>query len=192
MTHTCRVCGNPLIIGDNIAQQMIDRHNYICRKCASEYRRRLYYLLGRHQPMNKNKSCPMFLGVHVAERVLSHVFKHVERMSVTNHGYDFICGKGYKVDVKSACRNHHKGRSDWWQFAINKNQIAEYFLCLAFDNREDLNPEHIWLIPANDVNHLMLTSIGDTTLSKWDEYKLDVDRVSACCNIIKNNPKIEK
>ena len=36
-----------------------------------------------------NKTCALFLGVHVAERVLSHVFKQVKRMPNGNVGYDF-------------------------------------------------------------------------------------------------------
>jgi hypothetical protein len=87
--------------------------------------------------------------------------------------------------VKSSCRRHGKCAACNWQFIIKKNPIAEYFLCLAFDNRDDLNPEHVWLIPASDVNDRVSISISETTLAKWDQYKLDVGKVSVCCAAIK-------
>ena len=135
--------------------------------------------------MSDNKDCAAFLGVYVAERVLSHVFKHVQRMPNNNPGYDFICGRGYKIDVKSSCCYHSKTQADRWAFKIRKNQIAEYFLCLAFDNRESLNPEHIWLIPAENISDHENTSISIMRLDKWSEYELDIDRVSTCCNILR-------
>ena len=200
----CRVCGVLLVIGENVTQNQIDHSQYICRSCrrehdreyAREYNRehrehirergREYrHRIGRYQPMSENRQCPAFLGVCVAERVLSHVFKHVERMPYGNTGFDFICGHGYMVDVKGACRHVREKHADNWMFTIRKNKIAEYFLCLAFDNRNDLNPEHVWLIPANDVNDRVGISIAETTLTKWDQYKLDVEKVSACCNILR-------
>ena len=135
--------------------------------------------------ISENKECALYLGVHIAEQVLSKVFKNVEMMPVHNPGFDFICNSGKKIDVKSGCRRIHHYGSDSWQFTINHNTIADYFLCLAFDNRTDLNPEHIWLIPGADVNHLTRTSIAVTTLDKWASYKLKIDKIIKCCNTIK-------
>ena len=136
---------------------------------------------------SENKQCAAFLGVHVAERVLAKVFKDVKQMPNGNKGFDFVCNKGKKIDVKSACTRTHDRQSDKWDFHIGKNKIADYFLCLAFDNREDLNPLYIWLIPAHQVNHLVSASISESTLSRWDEYKLDINKVTACCNSIKRD-----
>lgn len=44
--------------------------------------------------MSENKSCSIFLGVHVAEKVLSRVFKDVKQMPTHNPGYDFVCNRG--------------------------------------------------------------------------------------------------
>lgn len=137
------------------------------------------------KPATENKQCPAFLGVHVAERVLSKVFKDVKQMPPNYMGYDFICNKGKKIDVKSACLVSDGTQSGRWGFHIHRNKIADYFLCLAFDNREDLNPLHIWLIPGHIVNHFKGTSIAESTLSKWDEYKLDISKTIACCNNMK-------
>lgn len=139
-----------------------------------------------------NKNCPTFLGCHVAERVLSHVFKDVDRMPSNNRGYDFICNKGMKIDVKSACL--HK---DKYHFIINHNKIADYFLFIAFDNRTNLNPQHIWLIKSdeklsysekflNELNGINITN-KLYCIDKFLIYEL-IDKLKEtieCCNELK-------
>ena len=152
-------------------------------KCRERERRHRYKHGGK--PASENKQCAVFLGVHVAEQVLSKVFKNVKRMPYGNKGYDFICNKGKRIDVKSSCTETRDKRSDGWGFSIKRNQIADYFLCLAFDNREHLTPLHIWLIPGNIINHLTGLTMSESTLSKFDEYKLNINKVVACCDTIK-------
>ena len=139
--------------------------------------------------MNENRACSQFLGVYVAEQVLSHVFKNVEQMLINTPGYDFICGKGYKVDVKSSCRSSCGTFADRWIFHIDKNQIADYFLMAAFDNRNDLNPEHIWLIPSGEINDHVSISVSESTLHKWEQYEIGIDEVVLCCDEIKERTK---
>ena len=131
----------------------------------------------------KNKDCAQYFGIHIAERVLSHVFKDVKRMPITNHGYDVICNKDKLIDIKSACLS--RTQCPRWQFNIRCNTTADYFLCLAFDNREDLNPLHAWLILGSVINHLKGLSICPSTLHKWDAYALDISKVSECCNTLR-------
>jgi len=138
------------------------------------------------KPMSENKECALFLGVHVAEKVLSKVFKDVEVMPFGNPGYDFICNKGKKIDVKSSCAHISCNGVSRWQFHTVKNAVADYFLCIAFDNRHDLNPLHVWLIPSNSCNNSMCRSISETTIDKYDEYRLNIDNVITCCNKIKD------
>ena len=194
MTHNCRVCGVELT-DENWYPSLQKMNSRICKKCdtnktkqwrkANPEKTRVQWTRHHrnqgHQPMNKNKACSQYLGVFVAERVLSHVFKNVIRMPNGNRGYDFICNKGYMIDVKSSCLN----KDGKWRFKIKHNIIANYFLCLAFDNREDLNPLHVWLISGEKLNHLMLTSIQPSTIHKWDEYRLDIGKVISCCNVMK-------
>lgn len=139
--------------------------------------------------MNKNRQCSSFLGVHVAERVLAAVFENIERMPYGNKGFDFICGKGYAVDVKSACRTKHKQRSDRWVFRISKNNIADYFLLIAFDDRTHLNPEHLWLIPGGILKNRVTTSISTTAIDKWNEYEKQLDKVVCCCSNMRTNQR---
>jgi len=146
--------------------------------------------------MKINKKCSMFLGCHIAERILSHVFKDVQRMPNRNKGFDFICNKGHKIDSKASCSQKNNN----YLFNINYNKIADYFLCIGFDNREDLNPQHIWLIKSDDVcesdkSKRMFRDIGCVRikntpegLAKFSKYEL-VDKLKEtieCCNVLKN------
>lgn len=146
--------------------------------------------------MKINKKCGMFLGCHVAERILSHVFKDVERMSLNNKGFDFICNKGKKIDSKASCL--HKNNT--YKFSTNRNKIADYFLCIGFDNRNDLNPKHIWLIKSTDIHNLdkspkrMFRDIASISirndtkhLNYFSKYELTdiLKKVTDCCDELK-------
>ena len=148
-------------------------------KMKEQYRKQRH--IDGQRLYHENRECASFLGVHVAERVLSHVFKDVERMPMHNPGFDFVCNKGKKIDVKSSCQRKD-GR---WDFHISRNTIADYFLCIAFDNRRDLNPLNVWLFPGAMINHLMNASVSISTVDKWDNYKLDVSKVNNCCDAIR-------
>lgn len=137
---------------------------------------------------SKNKLCPSWLGVHIAEQVLSKVFKNVVKQPYGFPGYDFVCNRGMKIDSKAACLGTHNNKKrTQWKFDINHNQIADYFLCIAFDNRTDLNPLHLWLIPGHVLNNKSCASITKSSIDKWNEYILDIDKISKCCNVMKTN-----
>ena len=130
--------------------------------------------------MAENKECSSHLGVHIAEQALSQFFKTIKRMPINNPGYDFKCGLDYKIDVKSSC----KGQGGSWQFRIKRNAVADYFLCIAFDDRENLTPLHVWLIPGPAVNHLVGLGIcpGERGLAKWAKYEKGLEPVEMCCS----------
>ena len=206
MNHNCRVCGVEL--GDeNWSSAQQKAQSNICKECNLEkgrlyrennknkeierghlYREtnpekvkeqsRNYTYRHGTKPMNENKECTAYLGVHINERMLRHLYNDVEVMPPCNPGYDFVCGKGKKVDCKSSCLNKN-GR---WTFNIKCNTIADYFLLVAYDNRDGLNPLHIWLIPGHVLNHLKGTSIRPNTLDKWKEYEKPIDEVISCCD----------
>ena len=163
-----------------------DGYQNECRICANKrstkYRREVRGIL----PLSENKECGAYLGVVVAERLVRHLFNDVQTMPYRNIGFDFICSKDKKIDVKSACITMNNTKYPFWRFAIRKNQIADYFLLLAFDNRTDLEPQHQWLIPAHVLNHIKSTSISPSTIHKWDKYKQPIVDAQICCNNIRN------
>ena len=146
-------------------------------------------LMHRHHKLGRyaeNKKCPAYLGVHIAEQVLGQAFKNVRKMPYGNPGYDVICNHNKKIDIKSACEGK---RWNNWTFNINHNTIADYFLCLAFDNRKDLNPLYVWLIPGSKLNHLMGAVISQSTIHKWDAYRLDISKINKCCDAMRTEPE---
>ena len=143
----------------------------------------------------KNKNCSLFLGVHISENILSKVFDNVKRMPHGNKGYDFICNKGFKIDVKSSCL--HKNNT--YTFTIKYNKTANYFLCIAFDNRKNLQPQHIWLIKNNDIirnkklkKFYILGIVNKPSkLKEFSKYELTnkLEKIIHCCNKLKNIKK---
>ena len=192
----CRVC-DELLTDENWTPSRRRKGDYICKECHNE-RARLRrkenpdeakaqstrsHRKNGHIPMSENKDCSQYLGIYVAERLLRHYFKDVEVMPNNNRGYDFICNRDKLIDSKSSCLGENGG----WLFNIGRNVIADFFVCVAFDNREDLNVLHVWMIPGDVVNHLMGATIRPGTVHKWDQYKLDVNKASSCCNEMKSN-----
>jgi hypothetical protein len=156
-----------------------DKH--IEKQKKNDIRRRKNGILS----MSENRECAAYLGIHVAERVLSKVFKNVERQPNNTTGFDFICNRGKKIDVKSACLCYGKRGNPRWTFQTNYNKIADYFIFLAFDNRKNLTPMYVWLIPADILNTKSGAGITIKTLDKWNQYSIPIDKVAACCDVLR-------
>lgn len=161
------------------------KHPLLKSKRCKEYYNKIGRTKQGHQSMEDNKNCSSYLGVVIAERLCRHIFKDVTVMPNCNVGYDIICGKGKKIDVKSGCITMNN-KYPVWEFAIKKNKIADYFICIAFDNRIDLNPLHVWLIPGNEINQNMGVSIRQSTLYKWDKWAHNINDAKICCTELKN------
>lgn len=130
-----------------------------------------------------NKNCSVHLGVFVGEKIFSTLYPNAVHMPAGNPGYDFVCRNGAKIDIKTSTL--HTG--DRWGFNIDKNILADFFVCIAFDNRIDLNPLHIWMFPSNDVCAFSTITACANTLSKWDKYKMDINKVVKCYNNIRES-----
>jgi len=180
----CNGCGEELIPYENWRRGEVKCGIYTCFKCA-RVRSMAYNRSKGVKPMSENKQCSQYLGCHVAERVLKHVFKNIQTMPMNNPGYDFICSKDKKIDVKASCEYHPIKGGPRIQFIIKKNKIADYFLCLAFDNRDDLNPTYAWLIPGEHINHLHTLGIAMTNIDKLNQYKIDLTEISKCCDVLR-------
>ena len=191
----CRVC-DVTLNNENWSPSRQKKNSHICNSCRNkqmhqwrkanpEKIKAIWARANRKRgqlPMSKNKECSAFLGVHIAEGVLSQAFKDIQRMPYGYPGYDLICNQKKMIDVKSSCK-----RKTWggWEFNIKYNTIADYFLCLAFDNREDLNPLHAWLLPGSKFNHFKSIGISPSTIHKWDTYRLDISKISQCCDAMR-------
>ena len=169
------------------------KHNYENRALIREQMIKNYHFGGGrerrgHQSMYKNKSCSQYLGIVAAERLVKHLFNDVEMMPPNFHGYDLICNRGKKIDVKASTTHIRKNKNsivNRWQFSINCNKDCDYFLCMAFDNIKELNPLIAWMIPGNEVNDQGGIAISSTTIQRWDKWKMDLSNAQACCDLMK-------
>lgn len=156
-----------------------------CKKCTIDYNRDWEHKTGRSRPMAENKDCAAFLGVVVAENLLANVFKTVERMPTNHPGYDFWCPKGYKIDSKISTLSPKR---NCWQFRIHHNTVADYFACIAINDRDNIEPVHFWLIPGEVVNYLkscLEIGGGEKSLAKWAQYEKPIDKIVKCCTTMK-------
>lgn len=149
-----------------------ERHSY-CKACFTKYVREHRHKQNENTEMSKNTKCSSYLGVYITETLLSKEFKNVERMPYGNKGYDFVCNKGLKIDAKSSCIKNNFTKH-YWNFCIKRNKIPDYFVCLAYDNRENLTPLHLWIIPGHVINHLTGLIISETTMDKWKMYEREI------------------
>ena len=109
-------------------------------------------------------------------------------MPYGNPGFDFLCGLGFKIEVKSSCLRKN---NSIWTFNIRGNKIADYFLLLAFNNRKELDPLHVWLIPGKILNEKLNFGISnkENSIKKWHQYERELDKIIACCATMKGESK---
>lgn len=158
-----------------------------CKQCHSAYSIKYKHTKGIHKPMSENKECASYLGVVIAEKALLEFYNNIKRMPYGNPGFDFECDRLYKIDIKSSCLYYPKDHTPCWTIHIRKNIIANYFLCLLFNNRKDLTPMYVLLIPGKLVNNKVSITIPNSTksLAKWNKFMKPLDSVINCCNKLK-------
>jgi hypothetical protein len=170
-------------------------------KDGTEYTRQYTYQAGLRVPASQNKECSLFLGVYVAESLLSKIFHDVQRMPPGHPGYDLICANGFKIDVKSSCLRKKNDGLGGWHFNIERNKVADYFIMVGFDNRHNLQPQHIWSIKGIEVLNLngMERALNDrhalhipnssVSIGKYAKYELTDKLVCAAeiCGTFVNN-----
>ena len=192
----CRVegCGKELT-DENWSPGSRRAGNYMCRECdskraqkwnAANHERMLanqerYSRNHGHLSMHENKKCALHLGVDVAEELVHQYYNDVVVMPHGNPGFDMICNRGKLIDVKASCLIESRR----WIFHIRRNTIADYFVCVAYDNRKDLNVIHVWMIPGKVLSHLTGASISSSNVDKWSQYEQDTSKIAACCNAMK-------
>jgi hypothetical protein len=166
--------------------------NNLNREKTRKHHRDAHYRKGGKSAA-KNKLCTAYLGCIISETVLAHEFPGFKRMPNCNPDYDYECPKGLFVDVKSSCRVHRKQGHDYWYFAIKKNKVPHFFICIAWKDRETLVPEHLWLIPGYLVNEKKGIGITPTakSLSKWSKYERPLGNVLECCNKLRGDEKLD-
>lgn len=114
--------------------------------CYREYEQVWMYYPEMPSPIKENRTDPRFIGIYIAENGIAKIYEGSQRMPYCNPGYDIICPKGYKIDVKSTVLN----RYNTLNFRINQNMITDYFALIAFNNIIELKPMYMWLIQGDE------------------------------------------
>lgn len=153
-----------------------DYNEYI-RKERNEYKknwkRQHRWEKGICEPMEFNDSCSSYFGVSFGEelfrRFLLTIFDQVKKTGYIDKGIDFICknprhefidkyaqfklerDEEYTLQLKVRNPQRVLLGNDNLHFPINYNNNPDYFILAGFDNRESMNPIHIWLIHKNDI-----------------------------------------
>jgi len=153
---------------------MKDGRKNECRECCRKYNRAREIKNG-HISHDKNPSCSWYLGVALAEPILKRIFESATRMPPNTHAFDFVCGKGYHIDVKASRLLYSEGKYPHWLFTIKRNYIPDFFLCVGYDSKlESPTLMHVWLIPSTIVSHLYGLAISESTITKWSIYEKDI------------------
>ena len=179
-TITCKVCG----------REMRHHAQGLCSTCCR-------HMKGVSKSMYKNKNCAAYLGIVVGESLLENFFKDITRAPFGNKGFDFVCSNGYKIDSKISTSRTHKGaliENVHWSFEFRNNTLADYFCCIAIDQRDDvynLNIIKAWLIPRDAVSmtgipmhELTTLTISSSNIPYWKQYELNENILNGCCTAI--------
>jgi hypothetical protein len=119
----------------------------------------------------------------IGEDLVMLRFPDAVHMPRTHCPYDFECPKGYKIDVKTSCIN----KSGNWFFNIFKDDVPDYYLLVAFDDRTNLNVLRVWWVPGDVIGHLVHVSIrpGCKSEDKFEEYRNYDGTLAKCCIAMK-------
>lgn len=165
--------------------------------CYGEYEKIWSYYPGMPSPIKENRRDTRFIGTYIAENGIAKIYEGSQRMAYYNRGYDILCPKGYKIDVKATVLNQY----NMFNFGINKNNLADYFILVAFNNIIELIPMHMWIIKSDEnidgrvINKLakLIISNEPKYLDKYSKYeKLDkLDMLKNLCEKFGAENRIE-
>jgi hypothetical protein len=200
-SRRCRGCGQ-IKLNSEFTPRKDRRGGYrsSCRECVakkSEIRRRAAGVL----PYNESTDSSAYLGVFVgedqiADLILRQWYKNVIHMPGGTFEHDFLVlddGVLLKIEVKTSSRLHRRpGEYDRWQFNIDRNKTANWFLLIALNSFVDERTpfpkvEHIWYIPSYEVDtDKKYLTIGELTMKKWSKWERHIQDVKQCCNELRS------
>lgn len=176
-------------------------------------------------PMSENDSCSSYFGVYIGENLFKEylltIFERVEIKDYGNHGYDFVCknpikdfinkypqfklvtDREYKIQLKLKCLYHRidcrTDKSPQWRFDIKNNNIPDIFILAGFDDRESLQPIHVWLFLKYDMirkgnsytkiekfwkrDSFTITD-NPEYIKRFEKHEIPIDKLEELCNEI--------
>lgn len=142
---------------------------------------------GRNLPISENPECERYFGEFIAENYVMKTFEDPSPALPNNPWYDWTCKKGEKIQHKARCLSHFKGKSSHWNFIYiryniipNYDDLADYFIFSGWDDRDSLNPLHVWIFHKDDIvrgrpiwmgNSLAITNTPEC-LKEFEKYEV--------------------
>lgn len=135
------------------------------------------------------KSCETKEKGKKAERIINNTFSMKEHSSIINwqSPYDFICSKGYTIDVKGSklIQQYHGKIKLWkkpveiWSFNTKRKTDVDYFICLGFDTEYN-KLLHIWIFKnSNKIKNKSAIIINKKWMDEYLKYEYDIKK----CNL---------
>jgi len=176
-----------------------DGGHYKCLECQREKNalsKNGRYGLG---PYSKQPGCANYTGLYIAETVLSKAFSIMKKAHPMDP-YDFVCGKGYKIDSKCSILSTKGSKCQlFWEFYPNRNKVPDAFCLIALRNTPDTitdSPQiaYVWLIPGDalikgrPLNDRVSLTVTPNTVSKLEPFRRsDMEgKITTCCSNWKN------
>ena len=150
-------------------------------------------------PKEFNEDCSVHFG-DFTENLMIQTFEDPIKMPYGNPGFDWKCKNGDKIDNKGICLMC-RGYSPYFAFPIRCNNIADVFILSCWDDRNSLNPLHIFAFHKNDIVRgrkfckFELFVITNTPkklkeLEKW-EVTDRLNKLKEICNVLKEENEIQ-
>lgn len=141
----------------------------------------------------------IFTGEYTYKRFLLAIFEYAKwNGGYRDRGIDFICkdprhefidkypqfklerNKEYNIQLKVRCLVYAPDSSPRWNFhvdtynnfAIDRNNIPDYFIFSAWDDRNNLEPLHIWMIHKDEMVRIGRNRINKRVL--WNRTGLSI------------------
>lgn len=168
-----------------------------CADRYSDYRKEYSWNKLNREPMEFNEYCASHFG-DFTESLMIQTFEDAIRMPNNNPGFDWTCKRGDKIDNKGRCLSYSDRSPNWsgWHFPIRHNNIADWFILSAWDNRESKNPLHVWAFHKNDIvrerkfwkrESFLITNTPEC-LKEFEKYEVTnrLYKLKELCNRLKN------
>lgn len=139
----------------------------------NEYVKYNSWRTGLHKPMNEY--FPIYFGINIGEKLFKSfleeiIFEYVKWTGKCSNdeGIDFICknpkqeflnrypqfkliiDKEYRIQLKLRRLIYEQERAKW-EYSIEYNNLADYFILSGWSNEEILRPMYIWMIQRDEI-----------------------------------------
>lgn len=131
---------------------------------------------------SENKSCPLYFGDYIEKKYVMQIFEDpipfeykkddMGRIIDRTKPYDYICKNGFKLKHIASCKRTDKFHvlnylDDilYWGYLIRRNNVPDYYILSAWDDRNSLNPLYVWIIRGDEI---FITQRSQKPF--WDRY----------------------